>query len=108
MGYSFATGQLYADQRRCCAAASDTVQIAPLAPDRILNLSGGQLNLTVLVDGALLESFVSSQVALTTQVDPRGDDDDTRGTEFVNTAPGLRCTLEAWALQAVDVVHPTD
>lgn len=107
VGYDFASGQLYTDQRRCCGSNTDTVQVAPLVPDRILNLSGGQLNLTVLVDGGLLESFLSSQVVLSTQVNPAGNADNARGTAFINTAPyGLACEVEAWALNSVDIVHP--
>ena len=86
IGYDFGEEVLFVDQRNI-GNDSEVVQTAPfpraqLASQRHGNLRVGgpgrhgaissPLRLRVLVDGAMVETFLGSDVALTSFVDPKG------------------------------------
>ena len=69
VGYDTARQALYVDHSRCCASANTVVQRAPL---RATDMPGGGelLELVVIVDGGMLETFASQRVAITSLVSP--------------------------------------
>ena len=71
------------------------MQAAPL-PTKAL---GGSLNLTVYVDGAIIEAFLGGKV-ITPLVspDPEAGLPETRTTSVVETSGGVSCSVESWQL----------
>jgi beta-fructofuranosidase len=101
VGYNLAEQALYVDHSRCCAAPSPTpiVQRASL-PAASLAGSGDVLNLTVFVDGGLIEAFASERVAITALVSPdeRAAKPGERRTEAFSSAKGVECAASSWGM----------
>lgn len=98
IGYDFATNSLYVDHSNCCANANTIIQHAPLLnPGNALN---GLVNITILVDGGLIESFLNGIVTITALINPdvnAGLPND-RTNIFTSTAANVQCTTNAWQL----------
>ena len=98
LGYDWAQKAFYADHSHCCAAflPNVIVQRAPLP----LPMLGAALNLTLFVDGGLIEAFLGGRV-ITPLVAPdvaAGGAPEERVSRVVNTAPGVSCSAESWQL----------
>jgi beta-fructofuranosidase len=96
LGYDWHAHAFYADHSKCCNASNTIVQRAPLP----LAMLGPVLNLTLYVDGGLLEAFLAGRV-ITPLVAPdvaAGGPPDARVSSIVNTAPGVSCSAESWRL----------
>jgi hypothetical protein len=103
VGYDFAAGALYVDHSRCCAAPNAIVQRAP-AP--AADMDGGTLNVTVLVDGSLIEAFAGGLVTITALVSPdaaSGGAAVNRTASFTNAAglEGVSCFVQSWQVLPV-------
>ena len=101
VGYDFSTNSLYVDHSNCCANSNSIIQRAPLiTPISQLN---GLINITILVDGGLIESFLNGLVTITALINPdvnAGNPND-RTNVFTNNATGLQCTTNAWQLYSI-------
>ena len=96
LGYDWQAQAFYADHSKCCNASRPLVQRAPLP----LAMLGPVLNLTLYVDGGLLEAFLAGRV-ITPLVAPdvaAGGPPDARVSSIINTAPGVSCSAESWKL----------
>lgn len=96
LGYDWHAHAFYADHSKCCNTSNTIVQRAPLP----LAMLGPVLNLTLYVDGGLLEAFLAGRV-ITPLVAPdvaAGGPPDARVSSIVNTAPGVSCSAESWRL----------
>ena len=96
LGYDWQAQAFYADHSKCCNASRPIVQRAPLP----LAMLGPVLNLTLYVDGGLLEAFLAGRV-ITPLVAPdvaAGGPPDARVSSIINTAPGVSCSAESWKL----------
>ena len=101
VGYDVGEHQLYVDHSRCCASANAVIQRAPL---RATDMPGGGelLELVVIVDGGMLETFASQRVAITSLVSPdeRAPGGlEQRRTTFFSEVKGLECTTTSYKLQ---------
>jgi len=92
---------LYANHSACCGGRDAMVQTAPVADPALL---GGHANLTILVDGGLIEVFLNGVVALTALVNPTNA---TAPAARVNTlaatvaAGAAACSGASWAVAPV-------
>lgn len=95
IGYDFANQSFYADHSRCCAAASDIIQRAPLPLDEL----DGVLTAAVLVDGGVIEAF-STGLAISPLVspDPAAAAETDRVSSVVTTVAGAVCQVDSWQL----------
>ena len=96
VGYDWRKQVFYADHTWCCSATPHAVvQAAPL-PRAAL---GGALNLTVFVDGSIIEAFLGGRV-ITPLVspDPAAALPEARVTTLVETSRGVGCRVESWQL----------
>jgi len=96
IGYDWATQHFYVDHSHCCSATPRALlQTAPLP---VANL-GSSLNMTVYVDGGLIESFLKGKV-ITPLVapDPLAALPEARVTTVLETSGGVTCSVESWQL----------
>jgi sucrose-6-phosphate hydrolase SacC (GH32 family) len=99
IGYDMNKQVLYADHTHCCAASNAIVQRAPLRVGDMAS-GGDSLEISLFVDGGLIESFAANLVAITTLVSP----DERTATPFERTTTTfseistLKCTTESYML----------
>jgi len=96
IGYDWAKQLFYVDHAKCCSATpSSILQTAPLA----IGALGPALNLSVYVDGGLIEAFLGGKV-ITPLVapDPAAGLPPQRTTSVVETSGGVSCHVESWQL----------
>lgn len=98
IGYDLAKQVFYADHSKCCAGANTIVQRAPLP---VAAMAGGDvLELTVFVDGGLIEAFASDIAVISPLVAPdaaAGAPDDRTTTTF-SEINSLQCTTTSYKL----------
>eukprot|EP00658_Telonema_sp_P-2_P033226 TRINITY_DN24431_c0_g1_i2.p1 TRINITY_DN24431_c0_g1~~TRINITY_DN24431_c0_g1_i2.p1 ORF type:complete len:448 (-),score=98.16 TRINITY_DN24431_c0_g1_i2:169-1512(-) len=92
IGYDFATKAMYTDHSKCCVAANQILQQAPL------DLTARAMELTLFVDGGLIEAFLAGRV-MTPLVAPSETvtPPEARVSTVYNTA-GLSCQVHSWQL----------
>ena len=101
-GWGFPT--LYANHSSCCGGSDGMVQTAPLVTPALLK---GMLNLTILVDGGLIEVFLNGLVALTALVNPTNSSPPSaRGNTLASTVAAAACTGASWAMASVPAPAP--
>jgi len=96
IGYDWGAQAFYVDHGYCCSATPN--QIVQQAPMPAASL-GGSLNLTVYVDGGLIEAFLGGKV-ITPLVapDPSAGMPDDRASFGFDSSGGVTCDLESWQL----------
>ena len=97
IGFDFGSRDLYVDHSLCCNDDNNIVQRAPV-PEELLN---GGLNLTIFVDGALVEAFGNGRV-ITPLVSPdaaSGGGPDVRRTTVEKTNVSVACDISSWQLE---------
>ena len=109
VGYDLDTGVLFVDQSHTNAGnptLSDAVQrSAPL--HEVTGQAVTALNITVLVDGGLLESYANRQVAISSLLSPSTIASSEPGVRQVRAfsaaavPPGVACSGKAWAMKSV-------
>eukprot|EP01051_Picozoa_sp_SAG22_P011801 SAG22_NODE_1168_length_5271_cov_13.249613_3_plen_224_part_00 len=113
VGYDLDTAVLFVDQghtNAAVAALSDAYQTTAPLPE-VTGRAVTSLNMTVLVDGGLLESFLNCQVVISSLLSPgfntsSSSEPAARQVRAFSTGgglAGLACRGEAWALR--DVPH---
>ena len=97
LGYDWEKQTFYADHTRCCSAASRSpiVQAAPLPVAAL----GAALNMTVFVDGGLIEAFLGGRV-ITPLVAPNSSAGlpAARVTTVIETTGAVDCSVDSWQL----------
>lgn len=106
VGYDFAAEGLYTDHTHCCQAPNTVVQRAPTP--RASLAADGLVNITVFVDGGLVESFLNGRVTITALVspDPAAGSPESRMNVFVSSAVGVDCSVQAWQLYPLPPPRP--
>jgi len=94
VGLDFATMSLYANHSVCCTSPNTIVQRAPFDADKLAKRG---LHLNLLVDGGLVESFLSG-VALTSWLAPDAaqGQPSARISTFTSSVSGATCNVDAW------------
>mmetsp|Transcript_1323 Transcript_1323/g.2693 ORF Transcript_1323/g.2693 Transcript_1323/m.2693 type:complete len:94 (+) Transcript_1323:1268-1549(+) len=85
---------LYANHSVCCTSPNTIVQRAPFDADKLAKRG---LHLNLLVDGGLVESFLSG-VALTSWLAPDAaqGQPSARISTFTSSVSGATCNVDAW------------
>eukprot|EP01050_Picozoa_sp_SAG11_P021704 SAG11_NODE_3919_length_2148_cov_2.631040_1_plen_316_part_00 len=109
VGYDLDSGEIFVDQSHTNAAdraLSDAVQrSAPL--HEVSGEAVTTLNITVLVDGGLLESYANRQVVISSLLSPSTNSSSEPGARQVRAfsaaavPPGVTCSGEAWAMKSI-------
>jgi beta-fructofuranosidase len=98
IGFDFYENALFVNVHKCCAVPNFLEQQAPLVgPLEPMNT----LNMTVFIDGQIIETFVNGLVTLTTLVSPdiRDGLPSARTNTIINAAgPSLQCNVDFWSL----------
>jgi len=105
VGYDFAAQALYVNHSLSNARAPNAVVQRAPAPSASL---GGLVNVTLLVDGGLIESFLNGLVTITALVDPSNATHPAQRLSSLGAAPaGVDCsTATSWRMSAVPTPGP--
>jgi len=99
IGFDFYTMSLFSNLQHCCAESNRIIQNAPIIAGKLY--PENVLNMTVLVDGAIIESFVNGLTVLTTLVnpDPMVGLPEERVNRFMNlVGSAVSCTVDYWQM----------
>eukprot|EP01051_Picozoa_sp_SAG22_P007219 SAG22_NODE_500_length_9715_cov_29.986793_2_plen_741_part_00 len=113
VGVDLLSGRLFVDQKHTNShdsTLSGVVQMSARIPD-VVGTAVSHLNLTVLVDGGLLETFANDRVVISSLLSPSvngSSDADTRKVRaFGLAAAKTSCVAHVWKMKAVGAAPPS-